>query len=277
MQHVEGELPLNETLISEELRTAGYRTYMVGKWHLGYSTPAHLPINRGFDSFYGYYNGYVDYWTKTYGDYLDLQDGDKIVSDQDEISSSLHNGYLLQRKAEEAISFHAANHSDSPMFLYYALQLIHGYWSAPEDYLSRCEFPSTLSDDYVGSVEYNYCALNVMLDEAIANLTCALKLYGRSDNTVMFIVSDNGGEGTVSGNSYPFRGHKGSYFRGGITTTAIVHSTSILPEEVRGQSYNGLMHVTGDFPRFSSSYFSSTSTTITSLVYYSIFAAGSGD
>ena len=48
-----GELPLTETTIAQEMKSAGYRTYLVGKWDLGYSTRAHLPTSRGYDYFYG--------------------------------------------------------------------------------------------------------------------------------------------------------------------------------------------------------------------------------
>jgi arylsulfatase A-like enzyme len=239
------QLPLNETTLGQEMKSAGYRTYMIGKWHLGYSTNQHTPTMRGFDYYYGYWNGYVDYWTKEYGDYLDLHEGIELVTDESEIDATLHNGYLLQSKAEMVIKDHAANFADEPMFLYYAMQLIHGVWSAPQTFLDRCGSPTDdATDDYVQSVEYNYCALNVMLDEAIANLTCTLEQSGMGDNTILLIVSDNGGESTVVGNSYPWRGQKGSYYKGGMMGTAIIHS-KLLPDDVRGTTYDGYMHVTG--------------------------------
>ena len=55
-------LPLSFKLKPEFLKNLGYRTHLVGKWHLGYRTINHLPNQRGFDSFFGYYNGYVDYF-----------------------------------------------------------------------------------------------------------------------------------------------------------------------------------------------------------------------
>jgi arylsulfatase A-like enzyme len=240
------ELPLTETTIAQEMQSAGYRTYMVGKWHMGFSTTQHYPSNRGFDRFYGYLNGFVDYWTKTYGQYLDLQSDTSLVSDKNEISSSYHNGYLLQAKVEEMIHDHATNYRDQPMFLYYALQLIHGVWSAPSTYLDRCGMPSIdeVGTEYLQGVIYNYCALNVMLDEAIANLTCSLEKHGMADNTILAIVSDNGGETTIYGNNYPFRGGKGSTNRGGVSTTAIIHSP-LVSENMRGMEYSGLMHVAG--------------------------------
>jgi arylsulfatase A-like enzyme len=240
------ELPLSEVTLAQELKSAGYRTYMVGKWHLGMSSVQHTPLQRGFDYFYGYWNGYIDYWTKSIHGFFDLHDGDEVVTNEDEIDSSLHTAYLFEQKVEKVIQEHSENYSDQPMFLYYAMQLIHGPWSAPQAFLDRCGYPSDEeTDDYVQSVEYNYCGLNLLLDEVIANLTCALEKTNMADNTLLLIVSDNGGEATMPGNCYPWRGQKGSYYRGGLMTTAIVHS-KLLPKESWGTSYNGLVHVTGE-------------------------------
>jgi hypothetical protein len=158
------ELPLTEVTLAQEMKSAGYRTYMVGKWHLGFSTAQHTPANRGFDWSYTYWNGAIDYWTKQYGFYNDLHFGDELVTDPAELSTELHNGYLMETKAEAAIAEHATNYPDQPMFLYYAMQLIHGVWSAPETYKARCGQPA-IADPNSQDVTYNYCALNVMLDE----------------------------------------------------------------------------------------------------------------
>jgi len=245
----EAELPLEETTLAQELQTAGYRTYMVGKWHLGCSTKAHFPTWRGFNSFYGFMLGSIDYWTKENGHYLDLHDGMDLVEDADELSSKLHNGYLLQRRAEGMIEQHAVKYPDTPMFLYYSLQLVHGVWSAPDEFLQRCSYPkaASLQDDYLQDVDYNYCALNVMLDEVIANTTCKLAEYNMTDNTIMMIVSDNGGVSTIAGTNYPYRGEKGTNFRGGLSTTAIIHG-KLVSEEMRGQTWHGQMHVTDWYP-----------------------------
>ena len=241
------ELPLTEVTLGQEMKSAGYQTYMVGKWHLGFSTLQHCPKQRGFDSVYGYWNGFVDYWTKFYGTSLDLHNGPTLVTASNELSSGLHNGILLQTKAEAAIADHALNYPTKPMFLYYAMQLIHGVWKAPQSYLDRCGVPTGITDPYVQNVTYNYCAMNVMLDEAIANLTCALEAHNMANNTIMVLVSDNGGEATVKGNSYPYRGNKGSVYRGGVSATGFVHS-KLLPASARGSKYYGQMHVTDWLP-----------------------------
>jgi arylsulfatase A-like enzyme len=89
--------------------------------------------------------------------------------------------------------------------------------------------------------------MNIMLDEAVANLTCVLEAYGMSDNTLLMIVSDNGGESSIAGTSYPLMGTKGSYYNGGVSVTAIIHS-QLIPENMRGGSYYGEMHVTDWLP-----------------------------
>ncbi|CAN7943622.1 unnamed protein product, partial [Ixodes hexagonus] len=56
-------LPLELKLMPEHLKDLGYSTHLVGKWHLGYFKKEYTPTYRGFDSFYGYYNGYIDYYS----------------------------------------------------------------------------------------------------------------------------------------------------------------------------------------------------------------------
>ena len=246
--HEGAELPLSEATLAQELKSAGYRTSLVGKWHLGCSTEMHLPMNRGFDTYYGYLNGKIDYWNKTYGSFLDLHDGMDLETDEAILDHTLHNAYVLQNKAEYALKYHAEYHSAEPLFLLYSMQLVHDQWTAPDRFLERCSYPNndTMSD-YVQDVEYQYCGMNLMLDEAIANLTCAMETYGFVDNTIMIVVSDNGGESTIQGNNYPFRGSKGSTYRGGVTVQGFIHS-KLISDNMKGQSYHGIVHITDWLP-----------------------------
>eukprot|EP01035_Chromulina_nebulosa_P019145 gene19145-24984_t len=244
------ELPLDEITLGEELQSAGYKTYIIGKWHMGVSTYQHFPTNRGFDYFYGYLSGEETYYSKSefeYDDreYFDLRENLDFVTNEDEIDNEVHSAYIYQQKAENVIKLHAENYSNKPMFLYYALQLIHNPYTAPEIYKSRCGEPSDNED------LWNYCGLNVMLDEVVANLTCTLEANGFSENTLLVISGDNGGAPGFYGNNYPFRGHKGTFYRGGVSNNAIIHS-QLLDESLRGTSYSGNVHITDWLPTFMS-------------------------
>jgi arylsulfatase A-like enzyme len=85
------------------------------------------------------------------------------------------------------------------------------------------------------------------LDEAIANVTCALKSHGLYDNSIIVIAGDNGGEGSVNGTSYPFRGNKFDTYNGGVRTNAFVHSP-LIDISLRGKTYTGRLHVTDWMP-----------------------------
>lgn len=190
----------------------------------------------------------MDYYTKGYGDYLDLHDGTILVDDPNELSTDLHAAFLFQTKVEQVIAGHASNYPDTPMFLYYALQLMHFPLTVPNRFKERC----------VGAVDVYteaevYCGMSLMLDEVIANLTCALRVNGMTDNTILVITSDNGGEQAVAADSYPFRGHKYDYFRGGLSANGFISasSTDIIPSAARGSFYNGQMHITGSYSRMS--------------------------
>lgn len=60
-------IPLNRTLMPEYFKELGYSTHLVGKWHVGYYTKDHTPTRRGFDTFYGYYMGFISYFGHWYG------------------------------------------------------------------------------------------------------------------------------------------------------------------------------------------------------------------
>ena len=70
-------LPLNETTIAEHLRTAGFATHAVGKWHVGFFERAYTPLRRGFDSFFGFWGGGEDHYTHVSGGGFDFRSGEE--------------------------------------------------------------------------------------------------------------------------------------------------------------------------------------------------------
>ena len=142
------ELPPDETTLAQELQSAGYKTYLVGKWQLGYSTKSQLPTRRGFDMFYGFLDNLQDHWMKTSSvqgnNFYDLQDGETVVIDLDDASKDLHSAHLMQNKVEAVITQHAQTLPDQPMFLFYSMPLMGKNWKAPAEYQQRCTYPAAL-------------------------------------------------------------------------------------------------------------------------------------
>ena len=207
------------------------------------SSRARTPKYRGFDEFYGYYSGYIDYYSKTnHLGFLDLQDGTNLETDSSLLDASVHSVYVMQSIAESFIHSHAALLPSQPMFLYYAVQLIHSPFVAPSVYTDRC---GTSNDE--NSKFQAYCGMNLMLDEVVANVTCVLESTGLIDNTIVILASDNGGSSAIPGSSVPFRGNKYDFTRGGVSANAYIFS-KLLSDSVRGSSYSGLMHVTDWLP-----------------------------
>ena len=194
-------LPLSETLISDVLKNNGYRTGAIGKWHLG-DAPQFWPIRRGFDEWFGFSGGGMSYW------------GD--VGKRSPLRGVLRNGQVVPKSelthltddfSTEAVKFVERN-QDNSFFLYLAYNAPH----AP-DHATREHLKKTAHIEYGGRAVYG--AMVAAMDEGIGKVTTKLQELGLYDNTLIFFYSDNGGRAEHAVN-YPFRGHKGMLFEGGI-------------------------------------------------------------
>eukprot|EP00811_Abedinium_folium_P007356 NODE_16789_length_977_cov_4.821176.p1 GENE.NODE_16789_length_977_cov_4.821176~~NODE_16789_length_977_cov_4.821176.p1 ORF type:complete len:278 (-),score=67.07 NODE_16789_length_977_cov_4.821176:144-920(-) len=114
-------LDLSEKTLADKVKEVGYATLGVGKWHLGMYKNASLPTRRGFDHFYGFYTGAIDYFSHTFRvddiDFLDLHDDEETDDSQDQVYST----HIFTRKVIEGILDHADSGSGSPLFVYYAI------------------------------------------------------------------------------------------------------------------------------------------------------------
>mmetsp|Transcript_9924 Transcript_9924/g.22798 ORF Transcript_9924/g.22798 Transcript_9924/m.22798 type:complete len:439 (-) Transcript_9924:21-1337(-) len=287
-------LPLEESTVAEELKRYGYRTALIGKWHMGFQAWPYTPTHRGFDTFYGYYGGHVDYWSKVgfshkYPYELDLTDQTSLVTDAEERGE--HMSLLLGRKASGAIQVHAELDPEKPLFLFYSMLNVHSGTSglrvnallgkgmdAPSEYLDKCTFAAQADEgeaDEGGDLEQadpeaalearkdhqGYCALLVMLDEAVGDLLCALDQHlDDSRSTLVVVSSDNGAWGAFPEGNVGVRGQKANLTEGGIHAPALLwaprkgdktrHEGALIPEAARGTRYHGIVHVTDWLPTF---------------------------
>lgn len=241
----EGQMPIaqSETLLSEVLKRAGYRTGLVGKWGLGGSNPGQFPTDHGFDFFYGYlcqrraHNFYPPYlWRNTDIDLLDnpvFAAHQKIAepfADPNEYwKRYAGKTYSAGKLAEACVDFITQGVSKQPFFLYYAPTLPHVALQAPKEWVDR--FPREWDNKpYLGAQSYlpterpraTYAAMISYLDDTVGQIMAALKKSGQSENTLIIFTSDNGAT-NVGGVDREFfqsngelRAGKMSLYEGGI-------------------------------------------------------------
>lgn len=237
---------INESLISDELKKAGYATAMVGKWHVGHAAWIQTPTSRGFDTYYGFMcSGDMGYLTKMNGNYIDLYHDKNPETDEYALSSDVRSSWLFEAKVEDFITTHRATYGDTtPFFLYYALQDPHTPLSSPE-YFLESEPCASMTDE----TRQVYCGMIRCIDSSIEGMMVALSDNGYYANTIVFMAGDNGGAPNNGGYNWPMRGSKGTLYEGGIRQAAWVWS-SLLSQEVRGQIYNGQIHLVDMMPTF---------------------------
>eukprot|EP00091_Calanus_sinicus_P002967 TRINITY_DN13118_c0_g1_i2.p1 TRINITY_DN13118_c0_g1~~TRINITY_DN13118_c0_g1_i2.p1 ORF type:complete len:137 (-),score=32.95 TRINITY_DN13118_c0_g1_i2:7-417(-) len=114
--------------MADDLKSAGYSTHAVGKWHLGFCKEDYLPMNRGFDHHYGFWLGAEDYYNHTREDGYDFRNDMEV----DESAKGVYSSVLFSRQSDQIIRHHDQS---SPLFLYIPLQSVHGPIEAPQEYV----------------------------------------------------------------------------------------------------------------------------------------------
>jgi len=199
-------LDVRETLISEVLKKAGYATGVVGKWDSG-QLLRYLPLQRGFDFYYGFANTGVDYWTHERYEYPSLRRGNDRIQEE---------GYITDLFEREAVRF-VDEHADEPFFLYLPFNAPHGASNfdkpgaqgKPED-VAHYFAKQTVETD----TEAHYLAAITAMDRAIGSVLERLESHGILDETLILFFSDNGGSGRSD--NTPLRGKKAQMWEGGL-------------------------------------------------------------
>src|SRR4051812_39558012 len=193
-------LPLEERTLAQALKGAGYRTAIVGKWHLGHFRPEYLPTRRGFDHQYGHYNGALDYFTHIRDGGFDWHRDDKVCRDE---------GYSTFLDAAEAARIIQSRDKNEPLFLYVPFNAVHAPHQVPDKY--KTPYAS------MAEPRRTYAGMCAAMDEAIGTILSALDTAKMRENTLIVFANDNGGPapGRVTSNGL-LRAGKGTLYEGGV-------------------------------------------------------------
>lgn len=212
-------LPVTGHSLPQLMKNAGYATALVGKWHLG-NRPEFAPNRHGFDYFWGYLSGFIDWYTHTAGNGKpDLWENGKPVT---------HTGYFGHEVTRRAIEFIAANAS-RPFFVEVAYGQPHWPYQSPHrasvapdnaSHVRASEENPPSRQDYVEIVQDT--------DAGVGQIIAELERRGLRENTLIIFMGDNGGE-WLSRNA-PFFHRKDSLWEGGIRVAAIFSWPRVLPK-----------------------------------------------
>ena len=213
-------LPPEHPTLPSLLRASGYRTALMGKWHLGYP-PAFGPLRSGYEEFFGPMSGGVDYFTHcSSGGQHDLYLGEE---------EKQQDGYLTDLITQHALDYvqrmASGAHAGAPFFLSLHYTAPHWPWETRDDEALAEEVKGNLFHLHGGNIE-TYRRMIHHMDEGIGRIMALLEKQGLAHNTLVVFTSDNGGE--RFSDNWPLVGGKMDLTEGGIRVPWIAHWPAVI-------------------------------------------------
>eukprot|EP00040_Diaphanoeca_grandis_P042901 m.266368 g.266368 ORF g.266368 m.266368 type:complete len:678 (+) comp66964_c0_seq1:198-2231(+) len=267
---------LNLTMIGAKMKSANYTTAQVGKWHQGYFKQEYTPHGRGFDTSFGFLGGGEDHLSQCHAcensipapDWatqkfscpakyspcgvkcpdqggIDMYCTDKPCVGQ----NTTANPYLYASEMTRLIR--TAARSTKPLFVFLALHNVHQPVESPQEFVDIYPASNYNSSNIARRI---YNGMHSGVEYVVKNTTMELNNTGLWSNTIIVFSTDNGGTfehgPPVPGSSnFPLRGHKYSWFEGGIRAASFV-SSPLLPMGVRGTINTDILHISDWYATF---------------------------
>jgi arylsulfatase A-like enzyme len=237
-------LDTTEVLMPQVLKEAGYRTAIIGKWHLGHADKKYWPRQRGFDYQYGPMIGELDYFTHEEHGVLDWYRDNEPVKEE---------GYTTTLLGNDAVKLIEKHDTATPLYLYLAFNAPHTPYQAPPEYEDRFK---GIEDP----TRRTYAGMIAALDEQVGRVVAALQKKGMRENTLIVFHSDNGGTrnamfaGVMADMSKikipcdngPYKDGKGTLYEGGTRVAAFAN----WPGHVKPGTVDGMIHAVDLYPTF---------------------------
>ena len=213
-------LPPDHPTLPSLLKAGGYRTALIGKWHLGF--PPHFgPLKSGYEEFFGPMSGGVDYFT-----HCDSRGNHDLWLGDGEHHETGGEAYLTDLLSDRAIDYvDRMAQQDAPFFLSLHYTAPHWPWETRED-ADRAPVVRDNLFDLSGGNIHTYRRMVHHMDEGIGRLMAALERHGLADDTLVVFTSDNGGE--RFSDSWPLVGGKMDLTEGGIRVPWIAHWPAVI-------------------------------------------------
>ena len=224
-------LTVDQVTIAQRLKGLGYSTGAIGKWHSGYQDGLNLPLDKGFDEFFGFFGGlrnhYVDSSSPTSGSAM--RRGDAVYETQwrtegdPNLYDPVNGRYATDAFGEESVAFINDHANDgSPFFLYTAFTNPHTPYDVKQsDYDHFAHITDT--------TKRKLAAMNYAMDRAVGSMMDALEANGIDDNTVVILLNDNGPLPSGGSSPAPFRGWKGTTYEAGVRVPFLIKAPGVQP------------------------------------------------
>jgi arylsulfatase A-like enzyme len=215
-------LPPEHPTLPSLLKTVGYGTSLIGKWHLGV-LPNFGPLKSGYDRFFGFRSGAVDYYS-----HLDPRQRHDLWDQDVEVHQV---GYLTEQlgaRAVAAVNGYAA--SGQPFLVSLHFNAPHWPWEAPGDEAESRRLGGSNLRHFDGGTQETYRRMIGAMDTEIGRVFAALDANGLTENTIVIFTSDNGGERFAD--TWPFTGRKTELLEGGLRIPSLISWPARIPAGV---------------------------------------------